>query len=208
MASPINRKVISRDGVKDTRARTALRLTEENFIQLFDEVKRRRFWVTKPGNYSKSFLLSAGNGERIQTFSVVTTPTSGKPLRIYLAPTSKIINITTIGGPVDVPDPASVSFGTVNTAAQFSVTLLRDGVSIAAISCAIFGTTTPGGASGTFSQWHAPSVFSFVDDAPSGVQRTYQLQWSALATPTIPPPTTPSVSVTISGCMLCAEETF
>ncbi|NJM54548.1 MAG: hypothetical protein HC841_00250 [Verrucomicrobiae bacterium] len=208
MASSLNRKVISRDGVKDSRARTAFRLTEENFVQLFDEAKRQRFWVNKPASYSKSFLLSAGTGEKIQTFSVSTTSTTGKPLRIYLAPTSAILTFDTGAGIVAVPQSASITFGTVNTAAQFFVTLLRDGVAIAELNFANFGTTTPGGASGSFSQWHAPSVFSFVDDAPGGVQRTYQLQWSVLTLPTIPPPTTPSVSVSISGCMMCAEEIF
>lgn len=208
MPSTLNRKVISRDGVKDSRARTAFRLGEENFVQLFDEMKRQRFWVNKPDNYNGSFLLSAGSGERIQTFQVTTTSTTGKPIRIYLAPTSATLSVLTSSGIVLVPATASVTLGTVNTAATFFVTLLRDGVALASLGFKSFGTTTPGGASGTFTDWHAPSEFSFIDDAPGGVQRTYQLQWSVITIPTIPPPTTPSVSLAITGCMICAEEIF
>lgn len=207
MAKQLSRRTISRDGVKDRRARDALRLSEENFVQLFGEVKRTRFWSVAPGNLESSFATNGFvNNVPLVGFKLTASPALRKAVVIGVAPSTVLIDVGVTGVP-PLPQQASLTLKTTNCRAGFNLALFRDGFPIAAIELGAVGVSGTS-VTGTYFNPIPPGVAYFVDNNPGGVPHNYDLRWSAIGVPFIAPPSVFETSLSLIGCMMFAQEIF
>jgi hypothetical protein len=167
----LGRKVISRDGVQDRRARDSFRLTEENFVALFNEAKREKSWVTARSSVTATSSSSAQL--LTNSFSIVAQPKTTR-VQIGLFPAADYLELPGATGPISLPVPSAFTLAAVTVGSAITLSCLRDGQ--------IIGTETFSLTGGQTFYYPVGSI-RFLDRAANGVPHTYQLQISQINTP-------------------------
>jgi hypothetical protein len=185
----LGKKTISREGVQDRRARDSFRLTEENFVALFNDAKRDKSWVTErssvtASNSSSGFLAT-------NSFSIVARPKTTR-VEIGLFPAADYLEFTGMTGPISLPVPSLFTIAAITISSAVSINCLRDGQ--------IIGTETFNVTAGQTLYYPVGSI-RFLDRAANGVPHTYQLQITQLNTPGVG-----SCTVTLSNVVWEARE--
>lgn len=164
----LGRKVISRDGVQDRRARDAFRLSEENFVALFNEAKRDKSWVTDRASLSSvaNNATSTSQTTRSSLFSIVAQCKTTR-VQVGLFPAVDYLEFQGATGPLSLPVSSLLTIGSVVVGSTIGISCLRDGQ--------VIGTDTFTVTAGQTLYLPVGSI-RFLDRAANGAAHTYQLQ--------------------------------